>query len=487
MTTNQNELLKGQNESRANTRLNNPLPMKLIGIIISLLALGSFGRKRDLRTQGERSAFSQACPLGGSHNGLSYLFTESGAEITLTITGTGNGDGSVPSVLSGEHWRQDEQCFQSITKIVLTGVTTVEANAFTNLEKLKSLESDSLQTVGESAFAGATSLSELKAPNIATLGNRCFQNTASLAIDLELGSLSANGESAFEGSGILSVSVPKANFVRAAYRNCRSLTAYKVGRSNLLRVPESVFEGCSSLTSITGINWDGQVYPRAFCGCSLLTNFQWKNCYNYQDSSFEGCGFEVLDLANSRASRWGIGTFKNCVQLKEVKMTGTGPDGLNGLMESSFEGCTSLTTLSYPGTSGKNIGFIEKRAFFGCSQLSVCDALKRETKSIGDSAFEGTALTTIDLNIPTSLTMGISVFRNCPYLQSCTLHRSMTSLPEATFDQCVSLKDVTSQNPITSFGARALCGCSLFANNAIIGASSTQIGASAFEGTSITT
>ena len=483
-----------ENEKRANSLFN---CMRLLGVVISLIALGSFGGKSALHRQGWRLTFSRACTGSGSHtNGLTYQYSESGGDVTLTISAGSNGASSVPSVGSGEHWRQDETCFGSVTKLVLTGVTAVGANSFSNMEKLKTIDAQALEAIGEAAFAGAISLAEITMPNWRTIGPKAFQNTVSLEIDLSLTTVTSNGESSFEGSGIRTITAKSnSKFATAAFRNCRNLVSYtfqSIGSGGLTvsQTPASVFEGCTSLTSFSAVNWRSRVLARAFYGCSSMENFLWDGCTSFEESVFEDCGFRTLDMTNSQGSTWGIALFRNCLKLETIKFDDNGPNGMGTLSESAFEGCTALTTLTYlrypsSGTEN-NMRFIAKRAFYGCSKLSVFEALRSQTESIGDSAFEGTALTTFDLSICTTLTLGKSVFKNCQQLQSCTLHDSMTAIPEATFDGCVKLETVTHTNPITSFGARALCGCSLFTDSTIIDATTTEIGSSAFEGTAFT-
>ena len=119
-----------------------------------------------------------------------------------------------------------------------------------------------------------------------------------------------------------------------------------------------------------------------------------------------------------------------------------------------FNVCSNLTEVIF--TSVTNIGTY---AFGGCSSLSSI-TIPNTAISIGDSAFFGTALTSVV--IPDSVTsIGDVAFQACEYLTSITLSNNITSIGPQTFDGCSSLLSIVIPDSVTSIGDMAFSGTAL--------------------------
>lgn len=160
------------------------------------------------------------------------------------------------------------------------------------------------------------------------------------------------GNSAFDCcSSLTSITLPSGlkNLGSDAFARCTSLTSAVLGAS-LQKIPASAFEGCTALKSVTFPRTVTVIGGRAFFGCSSL---------------------EEITLYNM---------------------------SLENILDSAFEGCSSLASFAVPYTV-KTVG---SRAFAGASSLAaVTFAENAKLYSIGANAFDGTALTALDL--PTSL------------------------------------------------------------------------------------
>ena len=147
----------------------------------------------------------------------------------------------------------------------------------------------------------------------------------------------------------------------------------------------SVFKGCSVLTSVTIPSSVTSIGGFAFEGCSGLTS---------------------LTIPSSVTSIGGA-AFKGCSGLTSLII----PSSVTSIKDAAFEGCSGLTSLTIPSS----VTSIKKAAFKGCSGLT-------------------------SLIIPSSVTsIGSYVFENCSGLTSITIPSSVTEIGGAAFKGCSSL------------------------------------------------
>ena len=173
----------------------------------------------------------------------------------------------------------------------------------------------------------------------------------------------------------------------------------------------SVFKGCSVLTSVT--------IP------SSVTVIGW--------NAFEGCsGLTSLTIPSSVTSI-GRSAFSGCSGLTSLVI----PSSVTSIGESVFEDCSGLTNLTIPSS----VTSIGESAFKGCSGLTSL-IIPSSVTSIGRSAFSGCSGLT-SLIIPSSVTsIGSYVFENCSGLTSITIPSSVTEIGGAAFKGCSSLTNL---------------------------------------------
>ena len=102
-------------------------------------------------------------------------------------------------------------------------------------------------------------------------------------------------------------------------------------------------------------------------------------------------------------------------------------------------------------------------------------------KTIGDAAFKGTGLRTLD--IPKSVFwLGDELLANCKSLEHISVPENIGRIPDRMFEGCESLKTVRLHEKLTAIGEKAFFCCSTL-DFIVIPDSVQEIGQDAFTGT----
>ena len=193
-------------------------------------------------------------------------------------------------------------------------------------------------------------------------------------------------------------------------------------------IAQSVFSGCSDLTTVNIPDGVTSIGRKAFYNCKALTTV------NIPDG--------VTSI--------GDNTFFNCEALTTVNI----PDGVTSIGHSAFYKCKALTTVNIPD----GVTSIGDNTFYDCEALTTVNIPDGVT-SIGKNAF--TCCYYLSVNIPSCLTsIGEAAFLDCYDLQSVTIPAGVTSIGKEAFKRCC-LMTVTIYAPsLTEYGVDA------FVNNA---------------------
>ena len=203
--------------------------------------------------------------------------------------------------------------------------------------------------------------------------------------------------------------------------------------------------------------------------------------------AFQGTQISAVDVTvKLNGFSFGDGVFSDCFKLREFLVNdGSGIWNFNSV--GLFEGCISLKQL----TGLQRCSIIGPRTFKGCSGMYQDDFSFNEfCVEIGDSAFEATGFTEIDLRSCCSLTtLGSSVFKNCIDLREFRFESELAGVvqkAQSLFEGCSSLKN-TYWNSVTdklqSIPDRFFYGCTQLDGSVFSSSTVTSIGESAFEGT----
>lgn len=258
-----------------------------------------------------------------------------------------------------------------------------------------------------------------------------------------------------------------------AFNNLRRLAS--ITASSVTDIGDYAFEG-TTVRNREDFGTLTRIGVGAFKDTALTGNLEFSGAVTIGDSAFEGSSITGLDISKM-SGRVGANLVKNCKSLATFKAANM-PD----IPESFFEGCASLTSFSL-GAEMQNIG---KRAFFGCAKLRGNFVSAAVTKSIGESAFEGTGFTGCNLKVRAEgFTIGANAFKDCKNFKT-AICGSMPNVPAGLFDGCSALDSLSIDTLLENIGARAFAGCSSLEMSFTSADVTKSVGEAAFEGSGAT-
>ena len=173
------------------------------------------------------------------------------------------------------------------------------------------------------------------------------------------------------------------------------------------------------------------------------------------NSVFKGCSVLTSVTIPSSVTSIGLWAFEGCSGLTSLIL----PSSVTSIERSAFKDCSGLTSLTIPSS----VTEIGKSVFEGCSGLTSL-TIPSSVTEIGESAFEGCSGLT-SLTIPSSVTeIGESAFKGCSGLTSLIIPSSVTSIGSYVFENCSGLTSITIPSSVTEIGGAAFKGCSSLIN-----------------------
>ena len=360
----------------------------------------------------------------------------------------------------------DKMCFIStdVKEVILPeGVESIEERAFSCCNKLRKINfPETLNAIKERAFYGCVSLAEVILPErLAEIGDYAFHCAGIKQLVLPKRAAST-GINVFSSIKIESINIPE-NFSLdiAMFAGCANLHTVNF-EADQITIPERCFCGCTNLTEID-INKALFIEDSAFLKCHSLsvntipahtyvgvcafsetdvTDVIIEDISKISERAFAECKPLKKLTINVPVSVAGLsvpgGLACECKSLKTVTFTGH-IENLSSIKEAAFRGTMMLTEINLPD----NIRLIEKEAFHGSGIESI--HLPENLKQIGIRAFMSSDLKSITVPDKT-VKLGKSTFEDCVHLTEATLPKSITTIPERVFINCVSLKTVNASN-----------------------------------------
>lgn len=212
-------------------------------------------------------------------------------------------------------------------------------------------------------------------------------------------------------------------------------------------------KGFSENTNITGITFEEGsqikwIGDHAFKNCSSLKtiNNVPAGLTDINEWCFESTALESVDLSNTNVTIMKDGVFFNNKSLTSIQL----PNKLENFWDNAFNGCTALNNIDMPST----VKGIYNSVFEGCTSLSNvtwnegCTTLgnhvfkncplaavtfPKTLGSIGEWAFEGTKLETVDLSNTQITRLPKGCFYNCQQLSDVKLPIALTDIGECAF------------------------------------------------------
>lgn len=383
----------------------------------------------------------------------------------------------------------------ALTSVTINGnVTEIGAGAFRNCAKLQSIALPAGVTeIAENTFSGCSALTTVNFENILTIGAGAFQNCAELTsveFPAELESIGANafngcnslasvtfnsepaiGATAFVGCAdslaITTVDGGAMTFENGALYSGTTLVAY-YGKATSLTVKDgttaiaaNVFNGNTTLQSVTLPNTVAEIGDKAFYKCTALMTINLRNVKTLGANAFEGC----IGLAKESADVTGLYL------------------GADMIGASAFKSCSALTEVAFFG-SNVNIG---ASAFESCTALNVVTGTTR-VAVLNGSAFKKSLQTgVIDLDMSNAEIRGNNVFAEAAGLKSVILKGMSTDANGAskkytyTFDKCTNLESVTVEKAVTMLGDYSFRNCGKLDISGLKLSKLTEMGAYVFQ------
>lgn len=193
-------------------------------------------------------------------------------------------------------------------------------------------------------------------------------------------------------------------------------------------------------------------------------------------NAFNGQGeLAEIDLT-SNIETLGNAAFMGCGKLESVK--GLVESKVTAFSDNLFQNCTSLSFSAIPA----NIKAIGTKALSntGCSSVTISSALE----SMGNEVFSGCkSLETVVFAEGFQLALPELTFMNCSSLKNVTLSGTMGAIGIRAFEGCGALTDIVVPENIDRIGRLSFNGCGQL-QNISLPSSLTQINEQAFKGCS---
>lgn len=439
----------------------------------------------------------------------SYCFEQSSSTCTLEKAYLGNNLTTIP-----------EGCFKGQRKLSdvkwSENIEAINTKAFYSCESLVDVPlGNSIKSIGSSAFWGCTALQRLTIPaNMETIGSEAFSNTGistlvyadgctttlstyatkttKVSLPSSLQRIASNAFYNFSQLGEVIMPDGITCIASSAFEGCSSLMLAKLP-VQLTSIESRAFYGCNNLKVIEFPTELETIGSEAFKGCGSLssltitTNIQSIGTDAFLNSGItnlvyeEGVTTTLRTYANkvtavslpSTLVAIGSYSFYNFSSLVSISISI--PVGVTTIGERAFSGCTVMTMNSLPST----ITSIGSEAFRDCSAIKEL-AINKNLESVGSNAFYNSGIS--KLTYLDGCTNTIPTYAN--HTSTLVLPASVTEISPSAFLDFRELTGVTLPVNLEKIGNNSFKGCTQLAT-IIIPASVSTIGTDAFAGSAL--
>lgn len=347
-----------------------------------------------------------------------------------------------------------------------------------------------VNSIGANAFRACATLQSITVPSsVQHFGVNAFYKCKSLQVTNFMGDIAQWCAMRFKG--------PYSNPICQSHRfYIKDKELREVVLPLVDTIPEYLFDGCTSIKSISipaGVKFFGK---NAFYGCKSLstTNFQgdiaeW--CMIRFDGSFSNPigqshnllinNQEITELViPNTIDSIGDGQFDCCASFNSIVI----PNSVKYIGEGAFYKCSSVATITVPSS----VTMIQERAFSGCDSLVALTV--EEGNTVYDSRNNCNAIIETSSNtlvagcaatvIPENVTkIGKHAFSYHTLLHTITIPSSVTTIDDRAFTRCSALASITLSDGLEFINHSAFAGCELLAN-ITLPTTVTYIGEAAF-------
>ncbi|MDE5836187.1 MAG: leucine-rich repeat domain-containing protein, partial [Paramuribaculum sp.] len=347
----------------------------------------------------------------------------------------------------------------AIDSLYLGRTIDSSSQPFKNQSTIKALTlGGSVNTVNDGDFAGCTGLKSL------------VLEYNGYGLPITLGS-NGNGKGAFADCPIDSLHLGRtisASSFPDQFKDMTSLTKLTFGPS-VLKIPESIFSGCSGISSLAIPKSVSTIGKNAFAGCTGIKTLKFEDGYAsistspYLQINPQTLTLDITDDGRSPFAdspidslyigvnlNYSVSPFKGSSTLKSVKFG----EFVGKISDDCFDGCSALTDIEFPvidRTAGyKNDRIIGRKAFANCTKLKGALSIPTVITAVEDSAFincSGITKINIEGNKDAkTLPFGKGAFAGTP-ANTVSVSRNTTGSP---FAGNASLNDLTIGEMVTA-------------------------------------
>ena len=290
--------------------------------------------------------------------------------------------------------------------------------------KNKLIVETTVEIISNSAFQFSSASDIILPPNLKTMEYYSFSGIALKTIEIPA-SLTSMGDGVFSFSS--------------------SLETINLSKSiNLTSIPTSCFISCSSLSKVVLPSSIKQIGGGAFSNCAINLEI-----------IFGGDSTLKLDK-NTSLVMSNDGTIISCyIKMSDIQTEIIIPEAAQTIKSYCFQNQNEITSIKFSGT---NLVTIEDYAFAGLKNL-IDFSIPSSVQVIGQNAFEGSSIFSVELNSVTSL--GKSCFLDCNTLGTVTIN-NLETIPDNCFQRCKCLKSIQINNNLKTIGAFAFDLCEKF-------------------------
>lgn len=319
-------------------------------------------------------------------------------------------------------------------------VTTIGSNAFSNSTSLTSITiPNSIKTIEQGAFQNCSQLTSVKILDLSAWCNIELKGFKSSPLQIAH-TLYLNDEELHDlviPDGVKTINTD-------VFNGCTSLTSVTIPKS-VTYIGYQAFSDCTSLTTVTIGDNESEVANtvidcRAFYKCSELESVSLgNNIVEIGGDAFYQCtSLPSIVIPNSvtninGGSKGKFCTFSGCTSLSSVQLS----ENITSLAQGTFYNCTSLTSISIP----EKVEKIDGLAFADCINLSDIK-LPSNLITVDQCTFEN-CKSLEAISIPDKVsTIQKGAFLGCSNLKEVTLGRGITDLYQGSFENCAKLETV---------------------------------------------
>ena len=365
---------------------------------------------------------------------------------------------TLPSTLTNIRNHAFANCSRLTEATIPEGVTVIQKSLFLYCPKLAQVSiPDGVTEIAGFAFEGCRALKEVHLPDsIEKIGYQSFYNCSGLKTINIPRSWNDCPSNAKDGTY-------NTDYCGHIFEGCTSLTSITVPEG-MTELPSFAFNYCNYLTTVTLPSTLTSIKNHVFANCSRLTQAAIPEGVTFiQKGLFLYCSKLTDVTVPDGVTELALYSFYGCKALKEIHL----PDSIEKIGCQTFYNCTSLTDINIPLSwnecpTSSNSGTVNSQycghIFEGCtllSDISIPDGMT----ALPDYAFCGSNYITT-VNLPDSLKeIGKDAFYECASLVYTELPDSLTTLGEYAFGKCISLRAVVFPASLKTITANAYNGC----------------------------